>query len=239
MTNPPNTRTLIGINVAAFAVMVVTGVSPLAPRPVELLHWGANFGPLSLGPQPWRLLVSNYLHVGIIHLGLNMWCLWNLGLLAERIFEPWSYFLIYTACGLAGSLLSLWGHPMVVGVGASGAIFGLAGALIAALYLGRLPIPAPAIRGTLKSLVSFAGYNLLFGAAIPGIDNLAHIGGFLTGLALGAALAKSLLARPEARAARRHGVFLVAAMALTMGFILVKRVSGPQPRPLAGSENIR
>lgn len=228
MIKPPNTRILIGINVAALAAMALAGVSPLAPKPVELLHWGANVGALSLGPQPWRLLVSNYLHVGIIHLGFNMWCLWNLGLLAERIFEPWTYFLTYTACGLAGSLASLWGHPFVVGVGASGAIFGLAGALIAALYLGRLPIPATAIRGTLKSLLSFAGYNLLFGAIVPGIDNLAHIGGFLTGLALGAAFAKTLLAPPAARASRRRGVFAAAALALALGFVMVRRASGPR-----------
>lgn len=169
--------------------MVLSGVPPISPSSHELLRWGANFGPLSLGPQPWRLLFSNYLHAGIIHIGFNMWCLWNLGALAERIFTPWTYLLIYTACGLSGSLMSAWWHPHVVGVGASGAIFGLAGALIAALYLGRLPIPNEAINGTKKSLLSFAGYNLLFGAAIPGIDNSAHVGGLLAGLILGAAWA--------------------------------------------------
>ena len=115
---------------------------------------------------------------------------------------------------------------MVVGVGASGAIFGLAGALIAALYFGRLPIPATAIRGTLKSLVSFAGYNLLFGAMVPGIDNLAHIGGFLTGLVLGAVLATSLTASPRARAARRRGVFVAAAIGLSAAFVLLRSLPG-------------
>jgi rhomboid protease GluP len=209
--------------------MVLMGVSPFDPTSAQLIRWGGNIGPLSLGPQPWRLLAANYVHVGIMHLGLNMWCLWNLGALAERIFDPWTHILIYTACGLAGSLASLWGHPFVVGVGASGAIFGLAGALIGALHFGRLPIPTAAIRGTLKSLVSFAGYNLLFGAMVPGIDNLAHIGGFLGGLALGAALATSLMAPPQARAARRRGVFLAAVIALSAGFGLVKRAGRPQP----------
>jgi membrane associated rhomboid family serine protease len=191
------TRALVWINVAVFAAMTLTGVSPLSPSSGELLKWGGNIGPLSLGPQPWRLLTANYLHAGIIHLGFNMWCLWNLGMLAERIFDRRTYFLVYTASGLAGSLLSAWGHPMIVGVGASGAIFGLAGALIGALYFGRLPIPEGALRGTLKSLLSFAGYNLLFGAVVPGIDNLAHIGGFLTGFAVGTALA--MVRRSRAR----------------------------------------
>jgi rhomboid protease GluP len=139
-------------------------------------------------------------------------------MIAERIFDPWTYLLIYTASGAAGSLASAWGHPHVVGVGASGSIFGLAGALIAALYLGRLPIQREALRGTLKSLLSFAGYNLLFGAVVPGIDNLAHIGGFVSGLVLGAALAKVLLSSPDERAARRRLVFSATAIALLMWF---------------------
>jgi rhomboid protease GluP len=81
----PITTTLVGMNVAVFAVMVLTGVSPLAPTIPQLLKWGANYGPLSLGAEPWRILASNYVHGGIIHIALNMWCLWNLGFLAERI----------------------------------------------------------------------------------------------------------------------------------------------------------
>jgi rhomboid protease GluP len=224
----PRTTVLVGINVAVYAVMVLSGISPFAPTSAQLLKWGANFGPLSLGPQPWRLLASNYVHVGILHIGLNMWCLWNLGLLAERIFEPWTYALIYTATGLAGSLASLWWHPLVVGVGASGAIFGLAGALIAALYLGRLPIPNAALRGTLKSLITFAAYNLLFGAVIPGIDVSAHIGGFVCGLVLGAAFARHLAVPPDVRALWRRGIFVVAAVALLMIFSVVRQANGPR-----------
>jgi len=214
------------MNVAVFAVMALTGVSPVSPTSAQLLRWGANWGPLSLGAEPWRMLASNYVHAGIIHIALNMWCLWNLGFLAERVFDPWTYVMIYTACGLAGSLGSLWWHPMTVGVGASGAIFGLAGALIAALYLGHLPISKPAIQGTLKSLLMFAGYNLFFGAAIRVVDNSAHIGGLLAGLALGAVLAKHLVAPPDIRDGWRNGVFIVTAIVLLSVFVLVKHVSG-------------
>jgi rhomboid protease GluP len=228
----PITTTLVGMNVAVFAVMVLTGVSPLAPTIPQLLKWGANYGPLSLGAEPWRILASNYVHGGIIHIALNMWCLWNLGFLAERIFEPWTYVSTYTACGLAGSLASLWRHPGDVGVGASGAIFGLAGALIAALYLGHLPIPKQAMQSTLKSLLVFAGYNLFFGALLSGIgvDNWAHIGGLLAGLAIGAALAQHLMAPPEIRSRWRNGVFAAAAVVLFLAFELVKRASGMAPQ---------
>jgi rhomboid protease GluP len=222
------------MNVAVFAVMVLTGVPALQPTSEQLLKWGANWGPRSLGAQPWRILASNYIHGGIIHIGLNMWCLWNLGFLAERIFDPWTYVLTYTCCGLAGSLASLWWHPMTVGVGASGAIFGLAGALIAALYLGHLPISKQAIQGTLKSLLMFAGYNLFLGATVRIIDNSAHIGGFLAGLALGAVLAKHLTAAPEIRDGWRRGVFVGAAVVLFLAFMLVKHASGNAGGTVAG-----
>jgi len=223
---PPVTTTLIAINVVMFVVMVLRGVSPITPTTAQLLPWGANFGPFSLGHQPWRILASNYLHAGLLHIALNMWCLWSLGWLAEMIFDRWTYVVIYTMCGIAGGIASLGWHPISTGVGASGAIFGLAGALIAALYLGHLPIPKAAVRGTLKSLVLFAIYNLAFGAVAGAIDNSAHIGGLVTGLALGAAMAKHLRTSPEDRAARARGVFAVAAVILLAAFFGVQRLSG-------------
>lgn len=227
---PPITTALVGINIAVYLAMVVSGISPLVPQVPQLLRWGADWGPLSLGPQPWRILASNYLHGGLIHIALNMWCLWNLGILAERIFDAWTYLLTYTVCGLAGSLLSLWWHPNVVGVGASGAIFGLAGVLIAALYLGRLPIPKAAMRGTLRSLATFAAYNLFFGA-LPGIDNSAHIGGLLAGLALGAVMAKHLMSPPEIRSRWRRAVFTVAILILFMLFSVIRHANTYVPQP--------
>jgi len=222
----PITTALLAINIGAFVAMTLNGVSPIQPSTMQLLKWGANWGPLSLGPQPWRLLTSNYLHGGILHIGFNMWCLWNLGFLAERIFDPWTYILIYTSTGLAGSLSSLWWHPMVVGVGASGAIFGLAGALISALYLGHLPIPKEALRGTLKSVVLFAVYNLFFGAVGRGIDNSAHIGGLLSGLALGALMAKHLIASSDVRRNWRFAAFVAGILVLSTGFRTVKQTNG-------------
>jgi len=184
------TQVIVGINVLVFVAMVLSGVSPVAPTLQQLVTWGANLAPLSLGSQPWRMLASNYVHIGLIHIFFNMWCLWNLGRLAERIFDRWTYLFVYTASGISGSLASLWWHPQGIGAGASGAIFGLAGALIAVLYLGKLPIAKEALKPTLKSLLSFAAYNLFFGL-VPGIDNAAHLGGLAAGLSLGAVLAGS------------------------------------------------
>lgn len=221
----PITKTLIVINTLVYVAMVATGVSPFEPATGQLLKWGANWGPLSLDGQPWRMLTSNYVHVGILHIGLNMWCLWNLGLLAEHVFDGWAYALIYTICGIGGSIASLTWHPLVTGAGASGAVFGLAGALIAALYLGHMG-GRQALRGTIKSLVLFAVYNLAFGAAIPGIDNSAHIGGLVTGLALGAVMAKHLTELPDARAAWQRKMFVAAAVVLLSAFLMVRKTNG-------------
>jgi rhomboid protease GluP len=223
----PVTMILVGANIAVFVLMALSGVSLSEPRLDQLIKWGADFGPLSLSTQPWRVLTSNYVHIGIVHIFFNMWCLWNLGALAERVFDPWTYLLVYTASGITGSLASLWWHPLVVGAGASGAIFGLAGALIAALYLGKLPIPKESVRGTMKSLLMFAAYNLFFGLA-GGIDNAAHLGGLVGGFALGAAYAPHLMDAPDERRSWRNYLLIavVVVVALAMHFL---RAAHPVP----------
>lgn len=219
----PVTSALVAANAMVFIAMTLSGASPVDPRISDLVKWGANTGVQTLVSQPWRMWTSNYVHIGIIHIALNMWCLWSLGVLAERIFDRWTYFLTYTFCGIAGSLASLGLHPARYGAGASGAIFGLAGALISALYLGHLPVPARALKSTLKSLILFAGYNLFFGAVVPAIDNSAHLGGLACGLILGAVLARHLTSPPEKRNAWRQGVFIVAGLVLFVIFALVRQ----------------
>jgi rhomboid protease GluP len=220
------TTVLVGINVAVFVMMALSGVSILEPNLQQLLKWGANWGPLSLGSQPWRVLASNYEHIGIIHIFFNMWCLLNLGALAERVFDRWTYILIYTASGLAGSLASLWWHPMVYGAGASGAIFGLAGALLAALYLGKLPIPRQALKSTMKSLLMFAAYNLFFGLA-GGIDNAAHVGGLVGGATLGAFFSGHLTATPEERQQWRTYAIVGTTIIFLIAFEMLKKLYAP------------
>lgn len=234
------THVIVGINIAVFIGMVLSGASPLNPSREALLRWGANWGPLSLGTQPWRMLTSNYVHIGIIHLAFNMWCLWNLGQLAEHVLGRLNYVILYTFCGLAGSLASLWWHPMTVGAGASGAIFGLAGAAIAVFYLGHLPIAKAAIQGTMRSLLTFVGYNLFFGLT-PGIDNSAHTGGLVAGLVMGAALSRHILVAPDVRRnwARVTWIAMAAVLLVANGAI---RREYPQvtllanPQVIAGQE---
>jgi rhomboid protease GluP len=218
---------LVAINIVVYVVMVARGVSPWWPEMNQLIPWGVNYAPLTLADQPWRILTCNYVHVGLLHLALNMWCLWNLGHLAERIFGRWTFLATYTLCGIAGSLATLWWHPLGASAGASGAIFGLAGALITAIYLGKLPYSHAALRSLGRSLLSFAGYNLLIGFLLPIVDNAAHIGGLVMGLAIGALAAPWL---PEPSKVRRFTAELVlfGSMALILTGLgkMVWRVSG-------------
>lgn len=224
--NLPATEFLIGVNVVVFVAMVASGVSFFDPTTEQLLPWGANFGPLSLGGQPWRILTCNYVHVGILHLLLNMWCLWNLGKVSEQMFGRLTFFGTYTVCGIAGSIATLWWHPLSAGAGASGAIFGLAGALITAIYLGKLPYPRSTLRSLGRSILSFAGYNLVIGFFVPIIDNAAHVGGLAMGLVLGASLAPWLTKPVPVRRRAERIIFATAVLLLLGTEMLVRRRNG-------------
>ena len=131
-----------------------------------MLHFGANYGPRTLSGDWWRLLTYMFLHGGIMHIAFNMWCLWDLGALCESLYGRWTFAAIYLITGVSAGLASVAWNPGVLSVGASGAIFGLAGALIASFYLGEFSLPKIAIRGTLRSLLVFAVFNLVFGGLI-------------------------------------------------------------------------
>lgn len=206
------THVIFGINVAVFLGMVLSTSSVMGFTGSDLVRWGANLGPYTLSGEWWRLLTSVFVHGGIIHIAFNMWCLWNLGALCEALYGPWTYVAIYLLCGVGGSLGSVIWNPRVLSVGASGAIFGLAGALLAAFKLGEFSVPRAALSGTLRSLGAFVFYNLIFGAAISGVDNAAHIGGLVTGLILGGLIA--LLAPRQEDNPRRAIIFLLVTVAL-------------------------
>jgi len=214
------TQIILGINVAVFLGMVIdmllhtyVPASTIMGFSIpESIHWGANVGVLTFSGEWWRLLTCVFVHGSIIHIAFNMWCLWNLGALCESLYGRWTYAAIYLLCGLGASLASAAWHPYTPSVGASGAIFGLAGALIAAFKLGEFSVPRSALAGTLRSLGGFVVYNLIFGAVIPGIDNTAHIGGLITGLIVGALVA--LIAPQQDHAPRRVAIFLLVTLAL-------------------------
>ena len=214
------TQLIFGINIAVFIGMTLSGASPLGPSGQTLLDWGANFGPYTLGTQPWRLLTSVFVHIGFLHLAFNLWCLWSLGEMAETLYGHTTFACIYLLCGVSGSLASLWWHSYpTLSAGASGAIFGLAGAVIASMKLGAVRSVGFCPR-TMQSLVAFVGYNVAFGLISGTIDNAAHFGGLVAGVVLGGLMAKIA---PERRAAPRLVILVLVAALLAGGFFALRR----------------
>ena len=219
----PVTIGLIVLNALVFACMVLRGVSPFSPTPLHALAFGADFGPLTLNGQWWRLATCMFVHFGIVHIGLNMWCLWNLGRAAETLIGRFSYLLAYFASGILGSIASVYWHPMAVGAGASGAIFGMAGVLFAFVRLKKTPAHPQISKNMVGSIGSFIVYNLVIGAAIPGISNAAHVGGLVMGLLVGALL-PSAAASESSRRTRLSLVALFSAASLFASAAAAKRL---------------
>ena len=226
----PATYMLVGINIAVYGFMVMGGVSWWSPTAAQILHWGANRGANEiLHGEWWRLLTATFVHVGAIHLATNMWCLWNLGLLGEPLLGAFGVIGVYTLTGIAGNLLSSAVNPGIVGAGASGAVFGIAGILIMLLNGPHLPFPREELRRLRRSVIYFAVLNLAIGASTLlysggiKIDNMAHLGGVLSGLALGLPLAPVLGTGKQKYQRRQRVAFSVLAGGLLLfGYGMVR-----------------
>lgn len=189
------TPILIGINVVVFIAMVASGVDLMQPTGGDILKWGANFALKTLDGEWWRLITCCFLHIGLMHLLLNMWVLADVGILVERMFGNRRFLGLYLFSGLCGSLASLFWNPMLISAGASGAVFGVYGALLGALIRRSGSIPVEALSNLRNSGLTFVAFNLFFGLIHPNIDSAAHLGGlaggFLCGLVLHFAIASS------------------------------------------------
>jgi rhomboid protease GluP len=217
------TPILVGISVAVWLLNVAVGISPMAPRAVELLMWGGNHLPLTL-EQPWRLVSATFLHAGIIHLAFNMWALWDTGRLAERFYGNGQLLLIYAVAGLSGSIASLYFSARTgVSVGASGAIFGVVGCLLAAIFTKARKLPPGLVASMRSSMLLFVGYSLFMGFVAGFIDNAAHIGGLAGGFVMGLLLAEKFDADTYRRqmAVRAAGAILLAAGVLLAAWKLL------------------
>ena len=222
------TQVIFGANAMVFVAMVIASGPSLDFTGQVMDHFGANYGPATLSGQWWRLVTYMFLHGGLMHIAFNMWCLWDLGQLCESLYGKATFAALYLITGIAGGLASVAWNPQVLSVGASGAIFGLAGALIASFYLGEFSLPKVAIQATLRSLVFFVGFNVLFGSLSPGIDNACHAGGLVSGLILGALIAR--FAPEHDRPAKRIGAVLFVVLLLAGSGLAVNRWRGAEFR---------
>ena len=268
----PATYLLVAINVAVFAWMFRFGPVPgllrehawghilVAPFDIiTLIRFGASDPFFLLHGQWWRLLTATFVHVTVLHLLINMWCLWNLGLFGEPLLGKPGLVSVYVLTGLAGNLLSFaWSQftrTDAIVAGASGAVFGIAGILIVLLSnrgLVKEGLPWEEIRSLRSQVILFAIANLAFGMAphffsvlpgatlhalhldsgtLPRVDNTAHLGGFLAGLLLGLPLFSRMTAGKHAYRARQHVTFAVAALCLCLFGYGIAASAAPQPAP--------
>jgi rhomboid protease GluP len=209
------TPVLVGLNVLVFVAMVASGLSFMDPSIEGLLKWGANYGPDVTQGQWWRLLTAMFIHIGIIHIAMNMYILWGIGKLTERLFGNFGFLVLYLLAGLGGSLTSVWWKPFTVSAGASGAVFGVYGGLLGYLLLQRHTVPKRNVSSLATSAGTFLVYNLIYSMMSARVDIAAHLGGFVTGFLVGGALAQPLIAsNVSARSIGRGLLVLVAGTAL-------------------------
>ena len=185
------TYLIIAINFLIYGAMILRGLDFLTPDPLKLIDWGANIRSHTLDGQWWRLLTCTFLHYGLLHIGMNMWVLSDIGLFVEKIVGKWQFLGAYLLAGLAGSMASLWWHEQVVGVGASGAIFGLFGVFLALNATGH--IDRVMKQNLQRKILFFILISLGIGWIVPQFDNAGHIGGLLGGIVTGAFMLPKLL----------------------------------------------
>ena len=230
---------VMAVNVAVWVLNLFDGMSPTQPTSAELFAWGANSATAVVRDgEYWRLLSATALHGGVLHLGLNMFALWDAGRRVCRWFGNGQFLLIYLAAGLAGSALSLhFSSQQAVSVGASGAVFGVLGALLVGVYQHRASVPKAMATQLLTSQGVFVLIMLGQGFARPGIDNAAHVGG----LVMGALLAWLLVELIDERASRglrqRRQVMAVGATVLLVGALVGLARPGVDHRQLFDSQS--
>ncbi|MBK0403526.1 rhomboid family intramembrane serine protease [Adhaeribacter sp. BT258] len=180
------TAIILDLNLLIFLLMAIFGVNLVSPNGAELLEWGGHRRHEVLHGEYWRLFTSMFVHGGIMHLFLNVSGLVIAAIFIEPLLGRKNYFILYFAAGLTASLCSVWWHENTLSVGASGAIFGLHGGLLGLLLTNA--IPKEGKRFVLILIGVYVGANLLFGFAMSGIDNAAHIGGLISGAFIAIAL---------------------------------------------------
>ena len=180
ISKPAVTYTLIGINVAIFALQFAVGVNAVAG------DWGMWPVGIAVGGEWWRLVTAAFLHGSILHVAFNMYVLFALGPTLERILGHGRYLTLYLLAALGGGVASyVFSDIRTVSVGASGAIFGLMGALVVA---GRR------LRYDITQVLILLGINVVIGFVSPGVDWRAHLGGLVTG-----AVVAAIMVFPEKR----------------------------------------
>lgn len=185
----PAYKVIITLNVIAFiGLCVLNKFDVMDIKTSNLMTWGANVSAFTLNGDYWRLLSSMFLHGGLLHIAMNMVVLLDISKTVERLYGSFKYLLIYFVAGIGGGLFSMFFSPNGSSVGASGAVFGIYGALLA-FYVRHLnEVPSNVIIASCKNIFAFIVANIVIGLASARIDNAAHMGGLIFGFLQGIVL---------------------------------------------------
>lgn len=220
---------VVAANVLVWAMNWAAGLSPTRPTSPELFAWGANAASaVVLDGQWWRLLTAAFLHGGIVHLTFNMLGLWEAGKQLCRLLGNGQFTLVYGASALAGGAASLhYAGQNSVSVGASGAVFGVLGALVTASWHYRHLVPATNLRRLWTGLGFFIGYSLLHGFTQENVDNAAHVGGLACGMLLGLVLLAPIDRQAAASRRRKRAAAMGLLAVAAVGYAVL---ATPVPR---------
>jgi rhomboid protease GluP len=212
------THGLIVLNVVVFVLVAI--VYRFWPN-LDLLEKGSNLAPLVVDGEWWRLFTSGFLHVSVAHLLGNIFALRMLGRESERLLGRQSFLLLYLSCGAVGSLAGLIYDPEHGMIGASPAIFGLAGALIVIWIWHGLTL-SKKTWGQLLLLVLWTGYSIYPDSATATLSVVGHIAGLITGALLGSLMWSDFAKTPQ----RQLWLFSAVAILLGLGTMCVRHFNG-------------
>jgi rhomboid protease GluP len=236
------TYMLMTVNFGIWLWTLTAGASLLQAPPERLFNWGANAASELQRGEWWRLLTATFLHNGMTHALMNMIGLYVAGVGAERIYGRSQFLLIYFGAGLLGSAASLhYSAQHAVSVGASGAVFGVTGALLVAYMKHRADLPKASSKRAISGLGIFIVYALIQGFATQGVDNAAHLGGLLGGCLLAYILpARFDLDHYRRNASRNFAVGVVISALLISGIVYQSpRAAIDHSRIFASAEILR
>lgn len=208
---PVFTYLFFALNIFIFVLMEFAGG---ATNEAVLMAFGVKANALIDQGQYWRFVMPIFLHIGFLHIGFNSYALWIVGPQVEKLYGGARFVLLYLATGIAGVAGSYWYHPQAISAGASGAIFGLFGVLLVFGFRHRHNIPPFFRRAVGTGVLPVIVLNLIIGFSIPAIDNSAHIGGLLMGMALAAVIP---FQRPGASTPAVFTAIQIALFAIVLG----------------------
>lgn len=217
------TPILIYLNILVFIIMAIDGTGIINSDPEKLIKWGANYRELTLNGELWRLISCMFIHIGIVHLIMNLYALIFIGSLLEPIIGKSKFITVYLVTGIIASTSSLWWNMFALSAGASGAIFGLFGIFLALLTTNYLE---KSIRlNLLKYILIYIVLNIVYGFK-DGIDAAAHLGGLFSGIIIGYFICYSLFNKNNKEIAY-WTIGIISFLGIACSILVIEKIPNP------------